>query len=94
MGTARYERLYLCPDHERETPVTVSNFKARCREEIARENGVCVTLTVGDQWSDLLRLKSEDDMRRHSRLVKSAPYSIVRPNDGIAVWGLKLKEFD
>jgi hypothetical protein len=94
MGTARYERLYLCPDAERDTPVTVSGFKARCREEIARENGACVTLTVGDQWSDLFRLRTEADLRKHTRLVKSAPYSIVRPNDGISVWGLKLKEFD
>lgn len=81
------DTLALCPDKMRETMASVSAWKAAMR----KANGP-VALTVGDQWGDLMEIKSEDELDALDAAHGTAktPWLIVDPQDGIASYGLKL----
>ena len=85
--------VMLCPEHARKSMVTVSEWKALARQNIANHNGAPITLTIGDQWSDMIQLASENDLATldGTFATSDAPYVLVQPNDGISLLGLKLK---
>jgi len=49
-----------------------------------------VVLSVGDQWGDILPLKSESEIDTLNKMYGDKNYSLMRTNDGISLWGLKL----
>lgn len=68
----------------------VAEWKHQERVRMKKKYKSPVGLTVGDQWSDIVRTASGDDF---DKLDKAYPasWSVVRPNDNVSVWGLKLK---
>jgi hypothetical protein len=94
MHISGYEHpVMLCPEYARKTMATVSEWKSLARQNIANHNGAPITLTVGDQWSDLIQIKIDDDLTTldDTFATPECPYVLVRPNDGISLLGLKLK---
>lgn len=94
MGIAGYASLRLAPDRRRGSLADVSKWKMEQRRAIARAAGAPIVLTVGDQWGDMVTL--DDDA--HIDLLDVAvaprqPWKVVRPNDGVSLWGLKLRSF-
>lgn len=49
-----------------------------------------VVLSVGDQWGDILPLKSEKEIDTLNKMYGDKNYLLMRTNDGISLWGLKL----
>lgn len=94
MHITGYEHpVMLCPEHARKNMVTVSEWKSLARQNIANHNGAPITLTVGDQWSDMIQIKNENDLVLLDNMFATphSPYVLARPNDGICLLGLKLK---
>ena len=89
---ALYKSLTLAPNRVRTSMATISNWKMITRKKIASESKASITLTVGDQWGDMVVLKHENQIdefdKEHS--VSDAPFLIIRPQDGVSLWGLKL----
>ncbi len=85
--------VMLCPEHARKNMVTVSEWKSIARQSIANYNGAPITLTVGDQWSDMIQIKNESDLTTldETFATPEKPYVLMQPNDGISLLGLKLK---
>ena len=81
--------LSLCPESDRETGVSISKWKASCRNRLKP-----VALSVGDQWSDLFVLKDETDFDTLDRdyEVDQYPWVVVEPQDNITFLGLKLMD--
>ena len=52
-----------------------------------------VVLSVGDQWGDILPLKSESEIDTLNKMYGDKNYSLMRTNDGISLWGLKLPAY-
>jgi len=57
-----------------------------------RARNAPVVVSVGDQWGDLLLLEDETDIDtlnvRHK--THDTPWVIVKPNDSVTVYGVKL----
>jgi hypothetical protein len=49
-------------------------------------------LTVGDQWGDIVVIHDDEDIDafNHKFDTFEMPWAIIRPNDGISMFGLKL----
>lgn len=69
----------------------VSKWKEDERKRFGKLNGGIVGLTVGDQWSDIVLMKSDEDFEKVDAKFPS-PWTIVRTNDKISIWGLKLRD--
>jgi len=90
MGPQRdYLSLHLTPRHLRGSMRDVSRGKRNLRKKIAKAAGNKVTLSVGDQWTDHLRVASNKEIDRLDDKF-SASFSVVRVDDDTTVWGLKL----
>jgi len=91
-----YRSLHLCPRQLRGSARDISRFKARTRRAIAQRAGCPLALTVGDQWTDIFMIPDDSALADLDRAFSSShkPYVILRPNDGVAVWGLKLLAVD
>ena len=89
---ALYKSLTLAPNRVRTTMASISNWKMVIRKRIATACKRSITLTVGDQWGDMVVLKHENQIdqfdKEHS--VHEKPFIILRPQDGVSLWGLKL----
>jgi predicted secreted acid phosphatase len=87
-----YDTLSLAPQNHRKNLATISLWKMNQRKKIAEKSNQCIILSVGDQWGDLIVIKSENDIKTFDDKYKSynAPYIVVRSNDGVTLWGLKL----
>ena len=83
-----YDSLSCVPSEMRERMSDVSIVKARLREKAAGRGGV-VALTVGDQWTDLMQVKDDDEIESLDKEY-GASFTIMRLNDGVSIWGLKL----
>ncbi len=93
VGITDQDGLYLCPRSSRDSMAAVGKWKASMRKKLAKQFGGCVVLTVGDQWTDIVEEKdagSIDAYAKYDGLTKD-PYCIVRTNDKVSIWGLKLK---
>ena len=93
MDITGYEQLMLCPEHMRKSMVTVSEWKSIARQNIANHNGAPITLTVGDQWSDMVQIRTENDLTvlDSTFATPECHYVLMQPDDGISLLGLKLK---
>jgi predicted secreted acid phosphatase len=87
------EDLRLCPASYRTTFTKISYWKNSARQAIREEIGYPITFTMGDQWGDLIQLKSEEELKNLNKLFysNSMPASIlIRTNDDLCLWGLKI----
>lgn len=102
MSISGFSDLQLAPDKDRKSMAAVSAWKLRMRKAAARNAGALVVLSVGDAWSDLVQLRDDDDFdmlddQLALRAVQEGlspnktHWAIVRPNDGLSCWGIKLK---
>lgn len=91
-----YSSLSLAPSKSRTSMAAVSKWKMETRKKIAKELKAPITLTVGDQWGDMIVLKHDDDIQTLNEKHKAddMPYIVLRPCDGVSLWGLKLPAFD
>jgi hypothetical protein len=82
-----YDSLSLAPPSVRTSMADVAIWKY---QERAKRKPV--VLSVGDQWGDSLLLLQENDIDVLDSMhdAKSTPWIIVRPNDDVTVYGVKL----
>jgi hypothetical protein len=82
-----YTSLKLAPAKAREDSASISEWKA-----LQRKAHAPVALTVGDQWSDIVRLESDDDLVKldYTHGVHKTPWILVDPEDGVTSLGFKL----
>lgn len=87
------ENLKLCPTAMRERgPKGVAEFKKQMRDAIAAKHGN-ILFTVGDQWTDIIPVASEEDIDRLRDEYGTSHALVVRlPPSDSARWGLKLPE--
>ncbi len=88
----KYKSLTLAPNRVRTSMASISNWKMTVRKRIASESKTSITLTVGDQWGDMIVLKDENQIDEFDKehAVSDSPFLILRPQDGVSLWGLKL----
>jgi len=86
------EDLFFCPQEYRTSYVKISQWKESARLFL-RNKYKHVFCTVGDQWTDLIKIKDEDERKRLDEVYSSqiTPYSLFLIHDGISKYGLKLK---
>lgn len=89
-----FERLLLCPELYRKSMKTVGDWKRAARQSIANEFKMPILLTVGDQWTDLVSVQSSAELQQLDDAlgVAHAPWVLMRLEDGIGFFGLKLKD--
>lgn len=94
LGITGYAGLHLAPASRRDSMTAVSRWKMEKRRDIGRAAGAPIVLTVGDQWSDLVTLSEDADIDAlDAAYAPGSPWKVVRPNDGVSLWGLKLRAF-
>lgn len=88
-----YDELALCPQRFRVSMNLVGDWKKSQRQAIANRYKMPVLLTVGDQWTDLTSVKSLQEMNALDEAygTEHTPWTLVRLEDGIGFYGLKLK---
>jgi hypothetical protein len=91
-----YSSLTLAPAKYRTNMAAISKWKMETRRKIAKELRAPITLTVGDQWGDMIVLKTDEDIKTLNEKHKAndLPYILLRPSDGVSLWGLKLPAYD
>lgn len=82
-----YDTLALAPPKYRGTMASVSAWKFAERSRHAP-----VLLSVGDQWTDLVKVASDDELERLDKQhgTSQKPWLLVKPDDGVTQYGLKL----
>lgn len=94
LGITGYAGLHLAPASRRDSMTAVSRWKMEKRRDIGRAAGAPIVLTVGDQWSDLVTLSEDADIDAlDAAYAPGSHWKVVRPNDGVSLWGLKLRAF-
>lgn len=90
-----YASLTLAPERARTSMTAVSRWKMAQRRRLANERHCAVTLTVGDQWGDMVALKDDEDIDTLDDrfAAHTQPYILVRPHDNVSLWGLKLPAY-
>ena len=89
----KYHSLTLAPPYARKNMASVSQWKMLTRKSIAKlDTHNPIVLTVGDQWGDMVVLKTDDniDDLNDAFKVYEKPYVLCRPEDKVSLWGLKL----
>jgi len=86
------EHLFFCPDDYRGSYVRISQWKQSARKFLKNKHGP-VFVTVGDQWTDLIEIDSEDERSflNDAYGTDQNPYLLFKLHDGISSYGLKLK---
>ena len=89
----KYKTLSLAPERHRSNMSTISRWKMECRRLIAMRYRCPITISIGDQWGDIVVLRTEDDLDKLDEVVgtENMPYVVVRTHDGCGLWGLKLR---
>jgi len=95
LGITHYASLTLAPEKARTSMAAVSKWKMMTRRKIAAETRSPVTLTVGDQWGDMVVLEDDDHIDTLDTMFKAntLPYIVLRPHDQVSLWGLKLPAY-
>lgn len=93
LGIEGYAGLWHAPSKWRNTMAKISEWKRDQRKALAKQYKSPVILTVGDQWGDSLPLSSDGDIDLMDKEFKTkrTPWLLLRPLDGVSLWGLKLK---
>lgn len=88
-----YDELLLCPQEYRKHMKSIGDWKKSARQRIANKYRIPILLTVGDQWTDLTNVKSIKELQQLdiAHGVEHTPWILVRLEDGIGFFGLKLK---
>jgi hypothetical protein len=88
-----YDDLALCPSKFRTSMNLVGDWKKSQRQSIANRHAMPILLTVGDQWTDLTNVGSLQEMMAldEAHGVNHTPWTLVRLEDGIGFYGLKLR---
>jgi hypothetical protein len=83
----QYDSLALAPERNRKDMVATSKWKFEQRQLHAP-----VSLSIGDQWSDFIKLESEEDLFKWDMEHRTdlTPWILVVPEDGITSLGMKL----
>jgi len=91
----KYHSLSLAPPRARGSMAAVSRWKMQTRKRLAAERRCPITLTVGDQWGDMVVLEQDDDIDALDLAfaTHTLPFIIVRPHDQVSLWGLKLPSY-
>jgi hypothetical protein len=91
-----YNTLTLAPARARSCMADVSLWKMQMRKKIAAATRGPLTLTVGDQWGDMVVLREDDEIDEldEKYAANAMPYIVLRPDDGVSLWGLKLPAYD
>lgn len=85
-----YVSLSLAPECHRKSMAHVSKWKMMTRKKIASQNSIPITLTVGDQWGDMVVLENDEKIEILDKEHGNNKFHFVRPNDKVSLWGLKL----
>lgn len=95
LGLKGHTAVHAAPERHRGSMADVSAWKRSVRAELAAKYGVPVVLSVGDQFGDMVVLQDDDDIDRldDAMGVARTPWLVLRPHDGVTLWGLKLKAF-
>lgn len=90
-----YNSLTLAPPKARIDMSSVSLWKMQMRKKIASETRAPITLTIGDQWGDMVVLKEDGQIDEYDEKFSatSVPYIVLRPADNVSLWGLKLPAY-
>jgi hypothetical protein len=88
-----YDELALCPGKFRTSMNLVGEWKKSQRQSIANKHAMPILLTVGDQWTDLTNVGSLQEMNAldEAHGVDHTPWTLVRLEDGLGFYGLKLR---
>lgn len=91
--TDHFDELFLCPQEYRTHMKSIGEWKKSARQRIANKYKIPILLTVGDQWTDLTNVKSLKELQQLDTAhgVEHTPWILVRLEDGIGFFGLKLK---
>lgn len=81
-----YDTLALSPKKSRGSMASVSAWK---HSERAKHNTI---LSIGDQWGDCLLLTSDSDIDMLDVIhnAREGPWIILKPNDGVTLYGMKI----
>ena len=92
IGVTGFKDLVHAPPKFRKNLGDVAIWKQRERIFSSEDSmAPYVTLTVGDQWGDILSsVKTENDIRKLDNKYGSKNYMIFRSNDNVSLWGFKL----
>jgi hydroxymethylpyrimidine pyrophosphatase-like HAD family hydrolase len=90
-----YNSLTLAPQKARVDMSSVSLWKMQIRKKIASETRGPITLTIGDQWGDMVVLTEDEQIDEYDEkfAANSVPYIVLRPADKVSLWGLKLPAY-
>jgi len=88
------EDLFFCPENYRTSYVKISEWKQSARQFL-KNKYKHVFCTVGDQWTDLIKIKNEEERERLDEAYSTqyTPYLLFYLRDGISMYGLKLKSY-
>lgn len=85
--------ILFCDVRAREKWPSLSASKYQLRQAIALAEQSPVLLTVGDQWSDLVRMSSNQQFQAFDEIYGAAetPWMLFSIMDGTTLFGLKLR---
>lgn len=89
-----FDFLYLCPAHLRVSRASISRFKADVRAKVRRVLGHMITMTIGDQWSDGVQVRSATEFASLDRVILNKPFAILMLNDRTASFFVKLRALE
>lgn len=88
--------LKLSPASWRDTFPKISQWKKNTRKKISEELGCKITFSIGDQWGDIFHITEKeykylnDRFYGNSQILHKSFAVLLRTNDQIGLWGLKL----
>jgi hypothetical protein len=88
----KYDTLALCPGATRMAAEAPNGMAIIAQWKYSEREKHKPVLSIGDQWGDMVRLTQDEDIdlldKKHN--TKEFPWHIVKPNDGVTTYGLKL----
>ena len=94
IGIDNFTNLIHAPDNFRQNLPDLALWKNS--ERIVSKtlsDAPYIVLTVGDMWGDLLPLKTEKEIDALESKYGDDSYILIRPNDNVSLWALKLPAF-
>jgi predicted secreted acid phosphatase len=88
--------LKLSPATWRDTFPRISQWKKNIRKKISEELGCKITFSIGDQWGDIINITEKEYNILNDRFygkpqtLQKSRAVLIRTNDQIGLWGLKL----
>lgn len=90
LAKIKFTTLDVAPERARASVKTTSEWKYSKRKEYAIAEKNPISLSIGDQWTDLVRVASDADLEALERRYQS-PWNVVKIKDeNVTQYGLKL----